>query len=161
VKAKPTERVVVVLVIALVSSIGPAEVRDANAPQTLQEYLRQAARNNAGLKAAFEEWKAALEAVPQAKALPDPRFSYGYFIDEVETRVGPQKHRLGIMQVFPGLHDRGPHGSGLGGRPGRSQTLRGQEAATVLRCQGRIPRVRLPPEAPRDRPREPRSGAAL
>jgi outer membrane protein TolC len=93
--------VVVVLVIALVSSIGPAEVRDANAPQTLQEYLREAARNNAGLKAAFEEWKAALEAVPQAKALPDPRFTYGYFIDEVETRVGPQKHRLGIMQVFP------------------------------------------------------------
>ncbi len=100
-KAKPTERVVVVLVIALVSSIGAAEVRDANAPQTLQEYLREAARNNAGLKAAFEEWKAALEAVPQAKALPDPRFTYGYFIDEVETRVGPQKHRLGIMQVFP------------------------------------------------------------
>ncbi len=100
-KAKPTERVVAVLVIALASSIGAAEVRDANAPQTLQEYLRQAARNNAGLKAAFEEWKVALEAVPQAKALPDPRFTYGYFIDEVETRVGPQKHRLGIMQVFP------------------------------------------------------------
>ncbi|MHC4153562.1 MAG: TolC family protein, partial [Planctomycetota bacterium] len=74
---------------------------DANAPVTLQDYLRLAALNNAGLKAAFEEWKAALEQVPQARSLPDPRFTYGYYIREVETRVGPQQNRLGIMQVFP------------------------------------------------------------
>jgi len=67
----------------------------------LQDYLRYAALNNAGLKAAFEQWKAALEQVPQAEALPDPRFNYGYFIKEVETRVGPQRHKFGIMQVFP------------------------------------------------------------
>ncbi|MHC4343294.1 MAG: hypothetical protein ACYSUP_01240 [Planctomycetota bacterium] len=36
---------------------------DANAPVTLQDYLRLAALNNAGLKAAFEEWKAARPAV--------------------------------------------------------------------------------------------------
>lgn len=87
-----------VLIVA-VASLGSAAGSDG--PETLQEYLRHAALNNAGLRAAFEEWKAALEAVPQAKALPDPRFTYGYFIEEVETRVGPQKHRLGIMQVFP------------------------------------------------------------
>ena len=92
-------RIVAAILLATMASPGPAA--DVEAPQTLQEYLRHAALNNAGLKAAFEEWKAALEAVPQAKALPDPRFTYGYFIDEVETRIGPQKHRLGIMQVFP------------------------------------------------------------
>ena len=74
---------------------------DANAPVALQDYLRLAALNNAGLKAAFEEWKAALEQVPQARSLPDPRFTYGYYITEVETRVGPQQNRVGIMQVFP------------------------------------------------------------
>ena len=74
---------------------------DSNAPRQLQDYLRYAALNNAGLKAAFEQWKAALEQVPQAEALPDPRFNYGYFIKEVETRVGPQRHKFGIMQVFP------------------------------------------------------------
>lgn len=100
--AKPTGMVAVFLIVVTVSSARAAgEVADPNVPQTLQEYLQSAARNNAGLKAAFEEWKAALEAVPQAKALPDPRFTYGYFIEEVETRVGPQKHRLGITQVFP------------------------------------------------------------
>ena len=69
---------------------------DANAPQTLAEYLRYAALHNAGLKAAFEEWKAALEQVPQAKALPDPTFTYGYFIEQLQTR-----QQAGIMQMFP------------------------------------------------------------
>jgi outer membrane protein TolC len=69
--------------------------------QTLSDYLRLASVNNAQLKARFEEWKGALEAVPQAKALEDPKFTYTYFIEEVETRVGPQKNKFGIMQVFP------------------------------------------------------------
>ena len=68
---------------------------------TLQDYLRFASLHNAGLKAAFEQWKAAVEQVPQAEALPDPKFTYGYFINEVETRVGPQRQKFGIMQVFP------------------------------------------------------------
>jgi len=68
---------------------------------TLSDYLSYAALNNAHLKSKFQQWKAALEEVPQAKALEDPKFTYGYFIEEVETRVGPQKNRFGIMQVFP------------------------------------------------------------
>jgi len=74
---------------------------DADTPQTIEEYLKHAALHNAGLKAAFEEWKMALEEIPQAKALPDPRFTYGYYIEEVETRVGPQKQRISVTQVFP------------------------------------------------------------
>lgn len=68
---------------------------------TLSDYLRYAALNNAGLKASFERWRSAVEQVPQAEALPDPRFNYGYFIEQVETRAGPQKQKFGIMQVFP------------------------------------------------------------
>lgn len=74
---------------------------DANVPITLQDYLQRAALDNAALRAAFEQWKAAVERVPQAQALPDPRFTYGYFMREIETRVGPQRHRFGIMQVLP------------------------------------------------------------
>jgi outer membrane protein TolC len=74
---------------------------DANDLETLQDYLRYAALRNSGLQAAFEEWKAALQQIPQAKALPDPRFSYSYFIEEVETRVGPQRQRVSVTQVFP------------------------------------------------------------
>ncbi len=74
---------------------------DTNDLYVLSDYLRYASLNNAELKAKFEQWKAALEQIPQAKALSDPKFTYGYFIEEVETRVGPQKQKFGIMQVFP------------------------------------------------------------
>jgi cobalt-zinc-cadmium efflux system outer membrane protein len=69
--------------------------------ESLEDYLRFASLNNAELKSKFEQWKAALEQVPQAKALADPKFTYSYFIEEVETRTGPQQQKFGIMQVFP------------------------------------------------------------
>ncbi len=67
----------------------------------LPDYLIYAALNNPGLEAAFNRWKAALERVPQVKSLPDPRFKYRYFIEQVETRVGAQKQAFGIAQMFP------------------------------------------------------------
>ncbi|MBN1256235.1 MAG: TolC family protein [Planctomycetes bacterium] len=67
----------------------------------LSEYLRYAAIHNHDLRAAFYEWQAALEKVPQAQALPDPKLSYTNYIEEVETRVGPQKNRYMLMQMLP------------------------------------------------------------
>jgi outer membrane protein TolC len=67
----------------------------------LNNYLTYAALNNPGLEAAFNRWKAELEMVSQARTLPDPRFNYGYFIQKVETRVGPQEQRVGLSQTFP------------------------------------------------------------
>jgi outer membrane protein TolC len=74
---------------------------DSNDLQTLPDYLRYASFNSAELKANFDRWKAALEQIPQAEALDDPKFTYSYFIEQVETRVGPQRQKFGIMQVFP------------------------------------------------------------
>jgi outer membrane protein TolC len=71
---------------------------------TLQDYLHYAALNNPGLEAAFNRWKAAVERIPQARSLPDPRFTYGWFIEAVETRVGPQRNRFGWYQTFPWIH---------------------------------------------------------
>ncbi len=68
---------------------------------TLDEYLRIASSNNPGLKSAFYRWKADLRKTGYAGALPDPMFSYGYFGQPVETRVGPQNQRFGIKQMFP------------------------------------------------------------
>lgn len=76
-------------------------VLDSNS--TLEDYLRYAALNNEGLKSAFENWRAALEEVEQSGVLPDPRFNYGYFINNVETRVGAQNQRFGLSQTFPWL----------------------------------------------------------
>ncbi len=68
---------------------------------TLSDYLTYAALNNPGLEAAFNRWKAAIERVPQVRSLPDPRFTYRYYIEEVETRVGAQEQGFGIAQTFP------------------------------------------------------------
>ncbi len=69
----------------------------------LEDYLRYAALKNPGLEAAFQQWKATVERMPQVRALPDPRFTYGYYIAEVETRVGPMQHAVSLSQTFPWL----------------------------------------------------------
>jgi outer membrane protein TolC len=69
--------------------------------ESLEELLRTAELNNPGLRAAFDRWTAALEQVPQANSLPDPKISYAYFVESVETRVGPQRQKLGVSQTIP------------------------------------------------------------
>lgn len=70
-------------------------------PLSLTDYLKEAALNNPELRASFEKWKASLEQIPQAKALDDPKFTFSYYIEEVETRVGPMESKIGLMQTFP------------------------------------------------------------
>lgn len=72
-----------------------------SAQDELVGYLQIAAKNNAGLKAKFNQYMAALERVPQVKALPDPSIAFGYFIQPVETRVGPQRFKISVTQMFP------------------------------------------------------------
>lgn len=67
----------------------------------LQWYLSEAERSNPGLEASRNSWFAAYRKLDQATALPDPRVTLGYFLENVETRVGPQEWSLGIMQTFP------------------------------------------------------------
>jgi outer membrane protein TolC len=67
----------------------------------LRDYLSYAVENNPALKASFHNWKARLNKSEYAGALPDPKFSYTYYVENVETRVGPQEQRLGLVQSFP------------------------------------------------------------
>lgn len=67
----------------------------------LDRYLQTAAENNPGLKVKFNEYMAALEVAPQVKTLPDPQIAFGYFIQPVETRLGPQRFKFGASQMFP------------------------------------------------------------
>jgi outer membrane protein, heavy metal efflux system len=69
--------------------------------QPLDEYFKIAAENNPGLRASYREFEAAMEKIPQVSSLPDPTFSFGYFISPVETRVGPQRARFSLNQMFP------------------------------------------------------------
>jgi len=82
-----------------VAASRPAESLPEDA--RIEDFLSYAAMHNPGLEAAFNRWKAALERATQASALPDPRFTYKYFIEKVETRVGPQRQSFTLAQMFP------------------------------------------------------------
>ncbi len=69
--------------------------------QTLEDYYKIAAQSNPGLQAVYKEYEAALQKVPQVSTLPDPTFTFGYFLSPVETRVGPQLARFSLTQMFP------------------------------------------------------------
>ena len=59
--------------------------------QAVTDYIRVGLNNSASLKSAFEAYTSVSLQGPQVTALPDPKLSYGYFIQSVETRVGPQR----------------------------------------------------------------------
>ncbi len=67
----------------------------------LSEIILEALDNNPQVKAAYGEWQAALEKIPQAKSLPDPMIGYARFGSSVETRLGPQRNKLSLSQQIP------------------------------------------------------------
>lgn len=69
--------------------------------QNLQSYQQEAAQNNPELKASFNRYLSELENRPQIGSLPDPEVAFAYFISPIETRVGPQRARISVTQMFP------------------------------------------------------------
>ncbi len=65
---------------------------------TIKDYLTYAQTHNAGLFSKQQEWFAALEEVPQAKALPDPQIQYGYYTRQSDMQMNEM---VGVMQMFP------------------------------------------------------------
>jgi outer membrane protein TolC len=71
------------------------------APDSLEGLIEAAMAQSPELRAAFHEYRARTLEISRARRLPDPKLTYGYFIRSVETRVGPQRHRIGISQTIP------------------------------------------------------------
>lgn len=78
---------------AAASSLGPGSTAD--------DYVRAALLRNPGVEAAFQSWRAAADRGAQVGSLPDPRLTFGYFVEEIQTRTGPQEYRVGVQQSFP------------------------------------------------------------
>ena len=83
----------------------PSEQTDVAAlfAETLElpNLIRVAVERSPKVRTAKARWQATIEQYPQVTALPDPMFMYGYYMRSVETRVGPQRHRLSFSQSFP------------------------------------------------------------
>ena len=65
---------------------------------TLGGYLAFALARSPELRASFERWRAATMRISRARRIPEPVIKYSYFVRSVETRVGPQNHKLSLMQ---------------------------------------------------------------
>jgi outer membrane protein TolC len=73
---------------------------------TLRAALQIGEKQNRGLQASQNLWKAAQEQIAVKQALPDPSIAYGHYFESVETRLGPQNHRFSISQKIPGFGKR-------------------------------------------------------
>lgn len=78
-----------------------APVPTFDSTSSLDDYLIVAMQRNPGLRSAYYNWVADLKKSDYAGSLPNPMLNYAYFVESVETRVGPQKQRFGLHQSFP------------------------------------------------------------
>ncbi len=85
----------------LLSQFGIAPLDSLPPVPSVSDYLGYAAAHNQELMSAYLVWRAIAERVPQATALPDPRFNYTEQIVSVETRVGPQQRSFALFQTIP------------------------------------------------------------
>jgi len=69
--------------------------------QKLDSLLVWSANNHPALKAAYLNYEASLQKVYGTGFLPEPMFSFGYFVSSPETRLGPQIASVGLQQMFP------------------------------------------------------------
>lgn len=63
--------------------------------------VESALKRNGKVRSAFENWKAEASVVQSDASVPQPVLRYTYFPRSVETRVGPQTHKLGASMELP------------------------------------------------------------
>lgn len=95
----------------LIAILSPAVV----CAQSLSDYLKKAAESNPALQARYQEYLAALEKIPQARALPDPQLTVNMFVSPnglyMERFMGRQLSEISVMQMLPwsGLREAAQH----------------------------------------------------
>ncbi|MDA1272684.1 MAG: TolC family protein [Verrucomicrobia bacterium] len=82
-----------------------AEVRPPAVAETrvfsLDQAVSQVLSNSPALAAARFKWQAMQERPEIVRARPDPMLTYGYWFQNVETRVGANNQRVGVAQKIP------------------------------------------------------------
>ncbi len=64
-------------------------------------YVLYAMARSPALRASYERWRAATLRVSSARRLPEPMITYAFYAAPVQTRLGPQRHRVSLQQTFP------------------------------------------------------------
>ena len=67
----------------------------------LADYARILLKENPSIAAARARWQSELQRVSVVRGLPDPAVHLGYFLENIETAVGPQEYKIGLRQMIP------------------------------------------------------------
>lgn len=87
----------------LMKPLSKKEAVQKDAPKTLAEYIQLAWRQHPALAAQHARWRAQALRVRAAMRWSDPIISYMFSPLPIETRLGPQRHSMSVMQVIPWL----------------------------------------------------------
>ena len=90
---------------AELNGAAPARDETPSVDGSLASYVALAMHRSSRVEAAYERWHASVERVGAAARMPDPVVTYAFYARPVQTRVGPQNHRVGVRQGFlaPGV----------------------------------------------------------
>jgi outer membrane protein TolC len=88
----------------------PVAEAELPAAPGLTDLLAHLGERNPGVRAAFHDWRAELEAAGYARRLPDPMLRYGWFAETIETRTGPMRQRIELSQTIPWFGTTGLRG---------------------------------------------------
>ncbi len=81
---------------------GPAGFpENPDSGSSLNRYIQTALSGNEAVRSAFHEWQSELAGISASRGLPDPKISFGYFLENIETAVGPQEWKIGFDQMIP------------------------------------------------------------
>ena len=86
---------------AQTTSTVEAGIRSFLADPVFGPHYQEIHENNPELQHLRARWRSEVARAEISDALPDPHLSAGLYLQEVETRVGPQRYRLGISQTLP------------------------------------------------------------
>jgi len=102
---------------------------------SLAAYVERALQTHPVLVAAGERIAAAEARSPQLTTLESPQLRYTWFARPLETRTGPQRHRLGVTQRLPWFGVLGRRGDVVSHEVGRA---RAELAALAVELQRQV-----------------------
>jgi outer membrane protein, heavy metal efflux system len=81
--------------------VSDLSLNETNRAPSIEQFVAEVLTNNSALRSARFKWEAMQERPDIVRALPDPMVTYGYWFQNVETRVGAMNQRVGVSQKIP------------------------------------------------------------
>ena len=85
---------------SLAPDVDAIQARIAHKVQ-IPDLILYAYQTNPSIRMARETWRAKVEDHRVATGLPDPQFTFTYFPEPIETRLGPQDWNATLSQMIP------------------------------------------------------------